>query len=201
MATASPTCGHCGIYDQKRPVAHLEAWRQVAAIAAAFTLPLTTSGQAIAVSIFRGAGAADRGTMRGWRPCSVTARGADSLAVVSFAAGRACCGPIQPFGLAIKWVGPYAKLLLIPLALATALTPRQALHIGYGFLAACVILLALSWASFLWPTGPWGWFKKSRRSGQGQCRAKRLFCSCARSDSRPAQSESGVRANGGVRPP
>jgi O-antigen ligase len=65
----------------------------------------------------------------------------------------------QPFDLAIKWIGPYAKLLLIPLTAATVITPRQALQIGYAFLAACVILLALSWASFLWPAGPWAWFK------------------------------------------
>jgi O-antigen ligase len=48
---------------------------------------------------------------------------------------------------------------LIPLVLATAFTPKQALQIGYGFLAACTVLLVLSWASFLWPSGPWGWFK------------------------------------------
>jgi O-antigen ligase len=50
-------------------------------------------------------------------------------------------------------------LLLIPLVIATAFTPRQALQIGLGFLAACVILLALSWVSLLWPSGPWHWFK------------------------------------------
>jgi O-antigen ligase len=49
--------------------------------------------------------------------------------------------------------------LLIPLVMATAFTPRQVLQIGYGFLAACVILVALSWASFLWLSGPWTWFK------------------------------------------
>src|SRR5262249_61237777 len=27
------------------------------------------------------------------------------------------------------------------------------------FLAGCLIVLTLSWMSFLWPSGPWGWFK------------------------------------------
>jgi O-antigen ligase len=135
----------------------LEAARQVAAIATAFALPLSTSGQAIAVSIFailalltldRAHFAATMRTAPAYLPVVLFA-----LIVVGV------LWSIQPLPLAAKWIGPYAKLLLIPLLLATAFTPRQALQIGFGFLAACVILLVLSWASFLWPAGPWNWFK------------------------------------------
>jgi O-antigen ligase len=131
--------------------------RQVAAIATAFALPLSTSGQAIAVSIFAVLAlltldrARFRATLRmpaAWLPVALFA-----LIAVGV------LWSMLPFGLAIKWVGPYAKLLLIPLLMATAFTPRQALQVGIGFLAACTILLILSWASLLWPTGPWGWFK------------------------------------------
>ncbi|CAN5311268.1 O-antigen ligase family protein [soil metagenome] len=131
--------------------------RQYAAIATAFALPLSTSAQAIAVSVLAVLAlltldrARFNATLRepaAWLPVALF-----SLLVVGVSWST------QPFGLAIKWVGPYAKFLLIPLLMATAVTPRQALQIGLGFLAACVILLMLSWASFLWPTGPWGWFK------------------------------------------
>jgi O-antigen ligase len=131
--------------------------RQVAAIATAFMLPLSTSGQAIAVSLLAifAVLTMDRqhlsDTLR--KPAAYLPLALFCLILVGVA------WSVQPFGLAIKWVGPYAKLLLIPLLMATAFTPRQALQIGYGFLAACLILLALSWASLLWPTGPWTWFK------------------------------------------
>jgi O-antigen ligase len=63
----------------------------------------------------------------------------------------------DPFGAG--GITHYAKLLLIPVVMAAAITPRQAVQIGFGFLAGCLIVLALSWASILWPSGPWGWFK------------------------------------------
>lgn len=132
--------------------------RHYAAIATAFTLPLSTSAQAIAVSIFAVLAlltldrARFQATLRmpaAWLPVALFAL---------MAAGT--LWSMQPtYGLAAKWIGPYAKLLLIPLLMATVVTPKQALQIGYGFLAACVILLALSWVSFLWPAGPWTWFK------------------------------------------
>jgi O-antigen ligase len=136
---------------------NLAAARQIAAVATAFTLPLSTSGQAIAVSIFavlalltldRARFNATLRTPAAWLPVALFA-----LILIGV------LWSMQPYGAALKWVGPYAKLLLIPLVLATAFTSKQALQIGYGFLAACTILLALSWASFLWPSGPWGWFK------------------------------------------
>lgn len=131
--------------------------RQIAAIATGFTLPFSTSGEAIAVSIFavlalltldRPRLNATLRTPAGYLPVALFA-----LILIGV------LWSVQPFGGAIKWVGPYAKLLLIPLVMATAFTEKQALHIAYGFLASCVVILALSWASFLWPTGPWTWFK------------------------------------------
>jgi len=135
----------------------LAASRQIAAIATAFFLPFSTSGQAIAVSIFIVLAllTLDRprfhATLRkpaAWLPVALFA-----LLLIGVTWST------QPLGDAIKWVGPYAKLLLIPLLLATAFTQRDALQIGYGFLAACLMVLLLSWVAFLWPTGPWTWFK------------------------------------------
>ena len=132
--------------------------RHYAAIATAFALPLSTSAQAITVSIFAVLAlltldrARFEATLRmpaAWLPVAL-------FALIALGT----LWSVQPtFGLAAKWIGPYARLLLIPLVMATAMTPKQALQIGYGFLAACLIILALSWASFLWPTGPWTWFK------------------------------------------
>lgn len=131
--------------------------RQYAAILTAFTLPFSTSGQAIAISIFVVlaliTGDRDRlmATLRspvGWAPVALFAL----IAIGVF-------WSMSPLPLAAKWITPYAKLLLIPLVMSTAFTTRQALQIGYGFLASCLVLLALSWAAILWPSGPWGWFK------------------------------------------
>ncbi len=135
----------------------LAASRQIAAIATAFFLPFSTSGQAIAISVFAVLAllTLDRprfaATMRhpaAWLP----------TALFALILGGVLWSKL-PLDGAIKWVGPYTKLLLIPLLLATAFTPRQALHIGYGFLASCLVILVLSYAALLWPTGPWTWFK------------------------------------------
>lgn len=135
----------------------LATGRQIAAILTAFTLPLTTSGENIAVSIFAVLAllTLDRSRFK-----ATMRMPAAYLPVLLFALLLAgVLWSMQPIGPALKWVGPYAKLLLIPLVMASVISPREALQIGYGFLAACLILLALSWLSFLWPAGPWGWFK------------------------------------------
>jgi O-antigen ligase len=136
---------------------NLATARQGAAVATAFMLPLSTSGQAIAVSILAILALLTLDRVH----FVATMRTAPAyLPVLLF--GLVVVGVLwsnQPLPLAIKWIGPYAKLLLIPLLLASAFTPRQALQIGAGFIAACVVLLILSWASFLWPAGPWTWFK------------------------------------------
>jgi O-antigen ligase len=135
----------------------LAASRQIAAIATAFFLPFSTSGQAIAISIFAVLALL---TLDRDRFAATMRHPAAWLPVVLFALILVgVLWSMLPLAGAIKWVGPYAKLLLIPLLLATAFTPKQTLHIGYGFLAACLMILALSYAYLLWPTGPWGWFK------------------------------------------
>ncbi|MHC4051385.1 O-antigen ligase family protein [Bradyrhizobium sp. 25ACV] len=53
----------------------------------------------------------------------------------------------------------YVKLLLIPLVMATTFNRQEALHLGYAFVASCLIILILSLASLAWPSGPWSWFK------------------------------------------
>jgi O-antigen ligase len=131
--------------------------RQVSAIATAFTLPLSTTGQNITVAIFAVLALITLDRVR-FRATLRSAAG--YLPVVLFALILiGTLWSVQPYGVAIRWVSPYAKLLLIPLMIATAFTPRQALQIACGFLAACVVLLAFSWASLLWPSGPWHWFK------------------------------------------
>jgi O-antigen ligase len=131
--------------------------RQVSAIATAFTLPLSTTGQNITVAIFAVLAliTLDHGRFR-----ATLRSAAGYLPVALFALILiGTLWSVQPYGVAIRWISPYAKLLLIPLVIATAFTPRQALQIACGFLAACVVLLAFSWASLLWPSGPWHWFK------------------------------------------
>jgi O-antigen ligase len=136
---------------------NLAVLRQGAAILTAFMLPITTSGQAIAVSIFAVLAllTLDRARL------IATLRTAPALIplllfLLMLASVSWSTEPLVP---ALKGVAPYTKLLLIPLVMATAFTPRQALHVGYGFLVPCLVLLMLSWASLLWPSGPWHWFK------------------------------------------
>ncbi len=135
----------------------LAASRQIAAIATAFFLPFSTSGQAIAVSVFvvlalltlnRDRFAATMRRPEAWLPVAL-------FALILLGTSWS----MLPFSSAIKLVNPYTKLLLIPLLLATAFTPKQALQIGYGFLASCLLVMVLSYAALIWPGGPWTWFK------------------------------------------
>ena len=131
--------------------------RQVSAIATAFSLPLSTTGQNITVAIFAVLALI---TLDVTRFIATLRSAAGYLPVALFALILiGVLWSVQPYGLAIRWISPYAKLLLIPLVMATAFTPRQTFQIACGFLAACVILLVLSWASLLWPSGPWHGFK------------------------------------------
>ena len=129
--------------------------RQWAAVATAFTLPWSTSGQAITGGIFVVLALM---TIKPEAWIKTMVRPAALLPVLLFLlllAGMAW----SPDPLGAGGITHYAKLLLIPLVMASAITPRQAVQIGYGFLAGCLIVLALSWMSILWPAGPWGWFK------------------------------------------
>ncbi len=133
--------------------------RQVFAIATAFALPLSTTGQNITVAIFAVLALM---TLDIARFGKILRKPEGYLPVALFALILiGTLWSVLPFGMAIKSISPYAKLLLIPLVIATDFTPRQALQIGYGFLAACAIVLAFSLAALLWPSGPWHWFKYS----------------------------------------
>src|ERR1700688_3188869 len=91
--------------------------RQVAAIATAFALPLSTSGQEITLAIFvlLALPTLDRARL------NATLRSAAGyLPVALFALMLVgVLWSLQPYGDAIKWGGLYMKLLLIPLAMAT----------------------------------------------------------------------------------
>lgn len=128
--------------------------RQAVTIATAFLLPISTSGTAISIAAL---------TLL----TILSARKTDWLIALR---SPAAIVPIALFALiaaSMLWspqpLGPgglthYIKLLLIPLMMANRFTPRQAIEIAYGFLAGCMVLLPLSFASLLWPSGPWGWF-------------------------------------------
>lgn len=155
----------------------LEVGRQIAAITTAFMLPLSTSGQAIAVSIFVVLAIL---TMDGGRFSGTIRQPAAYLPVLLFVLLLlGVFWSILPLNAAIKWVGPYAKLLLIPLVMASAFDERTALRIGYAFLAACLILLVLSWASLLWHGGPWFWFKSQGVPVKDNAVQSECFALCA----------------------
>ena len=119
--------------------------RQIAAVAPAATLPVSTSGQAIALSIFVVL-------------ALLTVKPGEWLATIMTPAAAIPVGLYALIVIGMLWsptpfapgggVGHYAKLLLVPVAMACAFTPRQGLQIGYGFLAGCLVILVLSFLSF-----------------------------------------------------
>src|ERR1700677_3731946 len=119
--------------------------RQMAAVATAAMLPVSTSGQAIALSVFVVL-ALLTVKPEEWLATIVTPAAAIpvGLFVLSVIGMLWSPTPFAPGG----GVGHYAKLLLVPVAMACAFTPRQGLQIGYGFLAGCLVILALSFLSF-----------------------------------------------------
>jgi O-antigen ligase len=119
--------------------------RQIAAVTTAFMIPVSTSGQAIALSLFV-LFAALTVERKEWvmtltTPAAAVPVGLYFLIVIGMSWSPA---PFAPGG----GVTHYAKLLLIPVAMACAFTPREALQIGYGFLAGCLVVLVLSLLSF-----------------------------------------------------
>jgi O-antigen ligase len=119
--------------------------RQIAAVATAAMLPVSTSGQAIALSIFVVL-------------AILTVRREQWLATIVTPAAAIPVGLYALIVIGMLWsptpfapgggVGHYAKLLLIPVAMACAFTPRQGLQIGYGFLAGSLVVLVFSFLSF-----------------------------------------------------
>jgi O-antigen ligase len=122
--------------------------RQMAAVATAAMLPVSTSGQAIALSVFVVL-------------ALLTVKPEEWLATIVTPAAAIPVGLFVLIVIGMLWsptpfapgggVGHYAKLLLVPVAMACAFTPRQGLQIGYGFLAGCLVILALSFLSFFIP--------------------------------------------------
>ena len=119
--------------------------RQIAAVATAFMIPVSTSGQAIALSIFV-------------LFVALTVEREEWLVTFATPAAAVPVGLFLLILIGMSWsptpfapgggVAHYAKLLLIPVAMAPSFTPRQAFQIGYGFLAGCLVVLALSFSSF-----------------------------------------------------
>jgi O-antigen ligase len=133
----------------------LEHGRHVAAVTTAFMIPISTSGLAIALAIFvllalLTAKQAD------WRLAMQSPAAIVPVLLFMLIAISTLWSP-QPLGPG--GVSHYVKLLLIPLMMATTFDRPQAIHMGYAFTTACLILLLLSFASLAWPSGPWGWFK------------------------------------------
>jgi O-antigen ligase len=119
--------------------------RQIAAVTTAFMIPVSTSGQAIALSFFV-LFAALTVERKQWlitlaTPAAAIPVGLYLLILIGMSWSPT---PFAPGG----GVAHYAKLLLIPIAMASAFTPRQALQIGHGFLAGCLVVLVLSFLSF-----------------------------------------------------
>jgi O-antigen ligase len=131
--------------------------RHYAAVVTAFMLPFTTSGQAVAVSVLAVLALLTLDRDRLMETLRAPAAWIPLLLFAFLLVGVSWS--MQPIGPALKWVGPYAKLLLIPLMMATSITPKQAIQIGYGFLASCIVILAISYVTMLWPGGPGLWFK------------------------------------------
>ena len=119
--------------------------RQIAAVATAFMLPVSTSGQAIALSFFV-LFVALTVERKQWLITFATPAAAVpvTLYLLILIGMSWSPTPFAPGG----GVSHYAKLLLIPIAMASAFTPRQALQIGHGFLAGCLVVLVLSFLSF-----------------------------------------------------
>lgn len=129
--------------------------RRATAVATAFLLPISTTGAAISI------GGLALVTLLSMRvsDCLTTLRSpAATFPIALFACvATSMLWSSQPLGPG--GVSHYTKLLLIPLIMANSFSSRQAVAIAYGFLAGCIILLTLSFASLVWPSGPWGWFK------------------------------------------
>src|ERR1700709_1241223 len=91
--------------------------RQVFAVATAFALPLSTTGQNITVAIFAVLALMTLDIARFGR---ILRKPEGYLPVALFALILiGTLWSVLPFGMAIKSISPYAKLLLIPLVIAT----------------------------------------------------------------------------------
>ena len=158
---------------------HLLNGRQIAAVFTAFALPISTSGQAIGVGVLAVLCllTLDRDRDRVFATMQRPAAYLPVLLVALLLVGVSW-SLLPPSG-AIKWVGPYTKLLLIPLLMASIFTPRQVIQIGLGFLAGCVLVMIVSYTSLLWPGGPWGFFNERGVPWKDNAIQSECFALCA----------------------
>lgn len=134
----------------------LDGGRQFSAVLTAFMLPMTTTGTAIALTLLIIFSLLTINP-NNWRSTLQSPAVILPVAIFALLAVSMLWSP-HPFGPG--GASHYAKLLLIPIIMGSTYTKRQAMHVAYGFAAACIILLLLSLASLLWHAGPWGWFKE-----------------------------------------
>ncbi len=131
--------------------------RHWAAVASAFTLPWSTSGQAITAAIFVVL-------------ALITIKPSDWFLALRSPASAVPIALLGLLLLGMSWssdptgaggITHYFKLLFIPILIATEISPRQGFQIACGFLTGCLMVLVLSLASLTWSSGPWWWFKSA----------------------------------------
>ena len=150
---------------------HVLTARHWSAVATAFTLPWSTSGQAITGGIFVLLALL---TIEREAWIKTMVRPSALLPVLLFMlllAGMAW----SPDPLGAGGITHYANLLLIPLVMASAITPRQAVQIGYGFLGRMPDRSGVVVGLNLVAGRAMGLVQIARGSLQGQRRAKRMF--------------------------
>jgi O-antigen ligase len=159
----------------KHTLSWLNRGRQWAAVMTAFTLPISTTGTAIFVALLVVLTLATTPLTR-WQLTLRVPAATLPAALFALIAISMLWSP-QPFGPGGS--SHYVKLLLIPVLMASTFTGRQAMQIAHGFCSACVILLALSLASLLWQSGPWGWFKGPGVPVKDNAVQSTCFAACA----------------------
>lgn len=128
----------------------LVQWRQYAAIASAFTLPISTSGQNIAIAVFVVLALAtlDRNrfaqTIRS--PAAFLPVALFALLLLGILWTSAPAADIQ------RTLSSYAKLLIIPIVMATGFSRRDGFEIAAGFVAGCGVVAILSYGNLIHPS-------------------------------------------------
>ena len=147
--------------------------RQIAAVATAFMIPVSTSGQAIAVSIFV-------------LLVALTVKREEWLVTLATPAAAVPVGLFLLLLIGMSWsptpfasgggISHYVKLLLIPIAMAPVSTAREALQIRLwvfgGMPSRPSPFLFVFFHTFAASVSP----SDGRCADERQCRSKRLFC-------------------------
>src|SRR3979411_750347 len=110
--------------------------RQIAAATTAFMIPVSTSGQAIALTFYV-LFALLKTTSKEWRTTLASPVSAIPLVLFGLILVGMLWSP-TPFASG-GGASHYAKLLLIPITMASNFTNNQARQIGLAFLAGCLV--------------------------------------------------------------